>query len=341
MSRNRMAELEHANRNRISQYQRPSRPGHAHYGGHGDPMPGMPGRERDMEMGQVSGGPSGTSSMDGFFEEVNYIQDSIERMASDVDRIERLHELQLVNVNDNRGDEHAEELDHLVSDTSRLIQKVKGHLKAIEIANQKVPASSGDAQIRRGQHASLKKKFLDLAKRYQRVEQSYRNRVRQRMERQYRVVKPNATQAEIDEALDANSGQVFAQTLLQTTRYGEARRALEEVQERHEDIKKIERTIMELHDLFQEMNIAVEEQGAMLNNIEHNVENTAHYNETTVKHIDKAIVSRKKTRKRLWCCCIFGVILLIILAVVIYTQLIAKSPAPAPGPAPAPAPAGH
>lgn len=38
--------------------------------------------------------------------------------------------------------------------------------------------------------------------------------------------------------------------LTSTTRYGESRAAYREVQERHEDIRKIERTLAELAQLF-------------------------------------------------------------------------------------------
>ena len=41
--------------------------------------------------------------------------------------------------------------------------------------------------------------------------------------------------------------------LLNSNRYGEAKSAYREVQERHEDIKKIERTLTELAQLFNDV----------------------------------------------------------------------------------------
>ena len=41
--------------------------------------------------------------------------------------------------------------------------------------------------------------------------------------------------------------------LMNSNRYGEARTAYREVQERHEDIKKIERTLTELAQLFNDV----------------------------------------------------------------------------------------
>ena len=102
--------------------------------------------------------------------------------------------------------------------------------------------------------------------RYQEVEKAYRTKYRQRTERQLRIVKPDATQAELQSALEgeASGQQIFSQALMNSNRQGEARGALREVQERHTDIQRIERTITELAALFQEMSILVEQQDEQL-----------------------------------------------------------------------------
>jgi syntaxin 1B/2/3 len=43
--------------------------------------------------------------------------------------------------------------------------------------------------------------------------------------------------------------------LLSSNRYGDARGAFKEVQERHEDIKKIEKTLTELAQMFNEVSL--------------------------------------------------------------------------------------
>ncbi|RKP05944.1 t-SNARE, partial [Thamnocephalis sphaerospora] len=279
--------------------------------------------------------------------QVQYVQDTIGQIQNNVGRIEELHGRSLVNISDDQSTQITQQMDRVVDETRRCILDVKGRIKAIEIANQKVPASSGDLQMRKTQCGQLKKKFMDVVQRYQQVEQQFRQKYRERMERQFRIVRPNATQEEVDAALDANDGsQLFAQELVATTRYGEAKRALREVQERHEDIKRIEKTILELHALFQEMQTLVESQGEMIDSIENNVSNAANYTETAVKHIDTAIVHRKNARKRTWCLIALAIVLVIVIIVVVYTQVIAPGmkvadiiPGTSPSPSPAPAPA--
>jgi syntaxin 1B/2/3 len=55
---------------------------------------------------------------------------------------------------------------------------------------------------------------MDSIVRYQDVERTYQQKYRQRMERQIRIVKPNASQDEIDDMIDADEGSpIFAQSV--------------------------------------------------------------------------------------------------------------------------------
>ena len=56
-------------------------------------------------------------------------------------------------------------------------------------------------------------------------------------------------------------------------RLGESRAAYREVQERHQDLQRIEQTIGELAQLFNDMAILVEEQGEQVKAIEATTEN--------------------------------------------------------------------
>jgi syntaxin 1B/2/3 len=85
-------------------------------------------------------------------------------------------------------------------------------------------------------------------------------------------VKPDATPDEVKAVVnDEQGGQIFSQAvgglfiysfqpltylqLMNSNRYGESRAAYREVQERHEDIKRIESTLAELAQLFNDVTI--------------------------------------------------------------------------------------
>lgn len=67
-------------------------------------------------------------------------------------------------------------------------------------------------------------------------------------------MKPEASPEEVKAVVDDDQGgQIFSQALMSSNRYGEARSAYREVQERHADIKKIEKTLTELAQLFNDV----------------------------------------------------------------------------------------
>lgn len=96
---------------------------------------------------------------------------------------------------------------------------------------------------------------MEAIQRYQTVEQESRKKQRQKMERQFKIVKPDASPEEVQSVLDSsNQGtQMFQQALLNSNRYGDARAAYREVQDRHAEIQKIEQTITELAQMFNDV----------------------------------------------------------------------------------------
>ncbi|CDS05435.1 hypothetical protein LRAMOSA07963 [Lichtheimia ramosa] len=129
------------------------------------------------------------------------------------------------------------------------------------------------------------------------MERMYERKYRQRIERQIRFVKPNASQDEVDRIVDSNEpSQIFAQSLVYTTRSNQGQQVLAEVQNRHDDIKHIEKTIVELHQLLADMSMLVEQQGDMLTAIEQNAEYAADHVQQGNTVVDRAIKQARATR---------------------------------------------
>jgi syntaxin 1B/2/3 len=121
---------------------------------------------------------------------------------------------------------------------------------------------------------TVNKTFRDLLQDHQRVEQDYRKATKDRAVRQYKIVKPDATPQEIENVMSNDNPQVFAQALLNTNAYGAARGAYREVQERHTEILKIEKSMTELAQMMNEMSVLVEQQDEAIQVVQTNAENT-------------------------------------------------------------------
>jgi len=265
-----------------------------------------------LEAGQ-SPRMSMLQNMTGFLQEVQYAQSEIDKLRSLVESIEQLHSQQLLPATEVNLDEVNDLVEAQVSDISKQLTIIKRIIKKIDEANENLDKQTQDYNIRVSQTATCRKRFMDTAKRYQEVQQKHRQVFHERLVREYKIVHPDADDEEVEEALSGDSINVFADQVLHSTRYGEAKNVLMAVQERHEDVKRIEKTILELNSLFQEMAIAVEQQGELINSIEHSVTNAALYTEEATVHLDKAIEYRKSSRRKLYmlmgCCCVLFVII--------------------------------
>ncbi|QRW07396.1 syntaxin protein [Ceratobasidium sp. AG-Ba] len=157
---------------------------------------------------------------------------------------------------------------------------------------------------------------------YQQAEQQYRQKSRQRMERQIRIVKPDATQEEIASVVNNDAGaQVFSQALMSSNRYGESRVAYREVQQRHDDVKKIEKTLTELAQLFSDMSVMVAQQDETIDAIETHAAQADKDMEQGLEQTGKAVEHARAARRKRWICFWISVVILAIIAIVLAVTL--------------------
>jgi len=118
---------------------------------------------------------------------------------------------------------------------------------------------------------------------------------------------------------DDSSNQIFSQALMNSN---VSRAAYREVQERHEDIKRIEKTLTELAQLFNDMSVLVEQQDETINVIETQAIGVAKDTEAGLGYTDKAVESARAARKKRWIC--FFIILIVLIVVAIIVAVVIK-----------------
>ncbi|KAI6128237.1 t-SNARE [Pisolithus croceorrhizus] len=272
--------------------------------------------DHGYEMAEVNSTTNltGGDNMNAFYSEISSIQDSLKTFSLNVSQIDELHSRSLNNTDDAAQQRVSSQLERLVAETSELSTQLKRRIQALE----KQGGSGRDGQIRKQQTAFVKSKFVDAIQKYQQMEQQHRQKYKQRIERQVRIVKPDATPEEIRAAVDDESGgQVFSQALMNSNRYGESRAAYREVQARHQDIIRIEKTIAELAQLFNDMSVLVEQQDETINAIQTTATGVEKDTEVGLQHTEKAVVSARAARRKRWICFFLFVLILIIIGVVV------------------------
>lgn len=128
------------------------------------------------------------------------------------------------------------------------------------------------------------------------------------------LAKPDATEEEIDEALESGNTQIFANQILDQKRHEQAKDALIYIESRHRDIMRLEQSIRELHQLFMDMAVLVEAQGELIDQIEYNVNQSVAYTKDAVKNLRKANELQKKSRKKM--CCLIVILLIVVVLLV-------------------------
>jgi syntaxin 1B/2/3 len=139
---------------------------------------------------------------------------------------------------------------------------------------------------------------------YREKEQELTNELRDQAARQYRLVHPNAPQAEVNEFVDdpGRDQQVFANAMMRTGRSGQATSVKDAVKQRSDAIQNIAEQMAELATLFNEMDNLVVQQEAAVVNIEQKGEEVVENLDKGTEQIGVAIKSARNRNKLKWWC---------------------------------------
>ncbi|KAM7540241.1 hypothetical protein Aperf_G00000024878 [Anoplocephala perfoliata] len=156
--------------------------------------------------------------------------------------------------------------------------------------------------------------LADIVKNHNAWQSTYLSRSKDYLRRQLAVADQHFTDEELEEMLESGNPQIFTQSIMADTQM--ARQTLDEIEARHQDIIKLEQSIKELHDMFQDVSTLVESQQETIDKIEYNVDNAQDYVETAKKDVEKAVVYQKKSRKKK---IIIGIVITVIILIVVIT----------------------
>ncbi|KAL9103468.1 MAG: hypothetical protein Q9163_001496 [Psora crenata] len=299
--------------NRYGGQQAPNGAGGAGYGGN------------DMEMTPLNGqtassGASTARDPNGILNECRNIDQGIDSIQGNLVRLRSLQQRAIDDPDASQGTQTNDALDRLSSETMTLYRNFGARIKAV-----KQQKESGDPR-NRPQVGLVDRKLKKAINEYQQLDRDFRHKLAAQMERQYRIVRPDASDQEVREAIeDTSNNQVFSQALMTSNRRGQSQSALRAVQGRHEAIQKIERQMIELAQLFQDMEAAVVEQEPAVMDIEQKGEETVVNLGKGNEQLDSAVEKAHAARRKKWICLgIVVLILLIIVAVVVVVVVVTR-----------------
>lgn len=254
-----------------------------------------------------------------FMNKINHINDNLNAYEAKINQIDILHKQLLTEVNETRELEFRQQLDNLVSQVSDLQFNLKNSIK--DAQREALNDDSKHAQAE-----NSRQRFLKLIQDYRIVDSNYKDENKQQAMRQYKIIQPDATEDEVENAInDIGGQQIFSQALLNANRRGEAKTALAEVQARHQELLKLEKTMAELNQLFNDMEELVIEQQENIEVIDKNVEDAQQDMEQGLGHTNKAVKSAKRARKNKIRCYIILFVAFAIVVVVVVVPTVVKT----------------
>jgi len=273
-------------------------------------------RQRNSQL------PDTQAFMADYFATVGVIKTSLTEIRGNLDKFRSLRNQQVQAASPDQEKEISKQLNSLLDITNRQVTTIKNKLETLKEENVQFVnknKESSEGRIRNNMCQALTRKFREVLTEYQTVQTEFKREVVGKVTRQVRIVYPEASDAEVNQLIEAGDMSAGAAIRSRLTGGHESfKSALSDIQEKHRDVRRLEASIAELHQMFIELATLVESQGDLLDQIEFSVNSAKDYTEKAEKELVTARKYQETARKRM---CWLS-ICLIVLAIIIVLPLI-------------------
>ncbi|XP_019153797.1 PREDICTED: syntaxin-121-like [Ipomoea nil] len=273
---------------------------------------------------------TGGVNLDKFFEDVEAIKDELRELENICARLNASNEHSKTLHNAKQVKDLRDKMDKDVSVALKKAKFIKVRLEALDrsnAANRSIagcgPGTSSD-RTRTSVVNGLRKKLQESMNQFNELRQKMSAEYRETVQRRYFTVtgeKPE--EAVVDRLISTGQSETFLQKAIQEQGRGEVMETVLEIQERHEAVKEVERSLKELHQVFLDMAVLVETQGEQLDDIESQVNRASSFIRGGAQHLQVAREHQKSSRK--WACIGIIILLIVILIIVLSIQPWKKS----------------
>lgn len=283
---------------------------------------GNPSRESDIEMGPRYTRSNSDMGMESFNKQIQEVEKQVDKLSVLLKKLKDANEESKSVTKASAMKAIRKRMEKDVDEVGKIARGVKAKLEAINrdnLANRQKPGcgkGTGVDRSRTNMTNALTKKFKDLMIEFQNLRQRIDEEYREVVERRVITVTGNRPDEEtINNLIETGNSEQIFQNAIQEMGRGQVVNTLEEIQERHDAVKEIERKLLDLQQIYLDMAVLVEAQGDMLDNIESQVSNAVDHVQSGTTALQTAKKHQKSSRK--WMCIAIIILLLIIVIVVV------------------------
>jgi len=250
--------------------------------------------EMDSLSSNKGDGDSSAELLPEFFEEVGQIKTLMSLIRRNIKTVQDIYQKQALSADSKLM---TSELESLLDSTNASANQIRNKLKEMKQDIDK----SDDAQkrIRSNMHSTLTKKFLEIMTEYQTLQTQYKEKIHERVKRQAEIVKPNISNEEVTKIINSGSSDaLFSDQVVTVDRHSEAKNALIYIQEEQRGLKNLERSILELQQLFIDFQAASDTHSANITELDVVTSETAIGVQQGVTHLAIANEYAQTRRRR-------------------------------------------
>lgn len=256
-----------------------------------------------------------------FYQDVENIKSDISAVTSATEQITTLKDKAVLATSETEESQISDTIKDLVTNTNGRAKKCKNMLGLLKEENSNLKQDTKqckptDLRVRENLVNTLLRKFIDEMKRYQNSQQQYKTDVKKKVTRQVQMIKPDATDQDVDEIMRSEGGReaLYQQQILSGGVNDQIKTQYRAVAGKYQDVLTLEASVAELHQMFLDFALLTEQQGELLDQIEYQVKTAADYVEDANEDVYEAIEYQKKIRKKqCWIILIVVVLVIIIL----------------------------
>jgi t-SNARE complex subunit (syntaxin) len=250
------------------------------------------------------------------------IKKGLHLIQENVEKINRLKQKDRQTANEKARKEIMQELDAIMGETTGTGAQIKKFLEEIKKQNvvyEKEHKNSAKAEVRKNLYQTNIRRFHQIMNEYNAASHEFKQALQERTRRQLKIVDSKISDEEIEKIVDSGqANDVIKQALLSDNLQSVVR----DIEERHLDILKLERQVLEVYELFRDLATLVDLQQETLDVIENRIQKSTQYVKDAEKELVKAADYQDKARQRKCCCLIIalGILVAILVPVIIVAQ---------------------
>ena len=259
--------------------------------------------------------------MDNFQSQISEAHSSIKYIELQYDQLYQLKSQVENSTGKEQESEVSSNINKIISNVQAKQASMKGIIDSLEqMIKDNQNEDNPETRIRNNLFSSMTKKYQNICIKFQKLENDLKNIMQTKT---IRAVEALGIKLSDNEKVKVINDPKYVEQIYGDKLTGGAhvnlQNAVADLEERHKDIKNLEKSILQVHNLIIDLSKLVQLQGEMIDNIDVNIQKAKNYVDKGQKNLIKAKENMKKARKKK---CIILIIVIVILLIVLVPIII-------------------